>query len=244
MTRLPDGTMREALIDTAAITENVRHLRRLTESEVIAIVKADGYGHGAVRSAIAALAGGATRLGVADISEAIALRRAGISAPILAWLHAPGASFAEAAALGIELGISSFAQLQAAASAASAERAVAVHLKAETGLGRNGIPPADLPVVFAEAASSGSASCASSGSSAPCPTRATPTIAPRSPASRMPSRSPRPTDSRRSCGTSRPRTPRSTCPRRASGACGWASRCTGSRRSRIARRPTSACARP
>jgi len=152
MTRLPDGTMREALIDTAAITENVRHLRRLTESEVIAIVKADGYGHGAVRSAIAALAGGATRLGVADISEAIALRRAGISAPILAWLHAPGASFAEAAALGIELGISSFAQLQAAASAASAERAVAVHLKAETGLGRNGIPPADLPVVFAEAA--------------------------------------------------------------------------------------------
>lgn len=152
MTRLPAGTMREALIDTAAISENVRHLHRLTESEVIAVVKADGYGHGAVRSAVAALDGGATRLGVADITEALALRRAGIDAPILAWLHAPGASFAEAAAVGIELGISSFDQLQAAAAAASAERAVGVHLKVETGLGRNGIAPADLPVVFAEAA--------------------------------------------------------------------------------------------
>lgn len=152
MNHLPAGVMRETLIDTAAITENVRHLRRLTDSEVIAVVKADGYGHGAVRSAIAALAGGATRLGVADVSEAIALRRAGIDAPILAWLHAPGASFVEAAGLGIELGISSVDQLVAAASAATADRAVGVHLKVETGLGRNGIAPADAPVVFAEAA--------------------------------------------------------------------------------------------
>lgn len=152
MNHLPAGVMRETLIDTAAITENVRHLRRLTDSEVIAVVKADGYGHGAVRSAIAALAGGATRLGVADVSEAIALRRAGIDAPILAWLHAPGASFVEAAGLGIELGISSVDQLVAAASAATADRTVGVHLKVETGLGRNGIAPADAPVVFAEAA--------------------------------------------------------------------------------------------
>ncbi|HYP73904.1 MAG TPA: alanine racemase, partial [Microbacterium sp.] len=84
--------------------------------------------------------------------EALALRRGGIDAPILAWLHAPGASFAEAAAAGIELGISSFAQLQSAAAAASADRAVAVHLKVETGLGRNGIAPAEVPMVFAEAA--------------------------------------------------------------------------------------------
>ncbi|WP_454114627.1 alanine racemase [Microbacterium lacticum] len=152
MSHLPAGVMRETLIDTAAITENVRHLRRLTDSEVIAVVKADGYGHGAVRSAFAALAGGATRLGVADVSEAIALRRAGIDAPVLAWLHAPGASFVEAAGLGIELGISSVDQLVAAASAATADRAVGVHLKVETGLGRNGIAPADAPVVFAEAA--------------------------------------------------------------------------------------------
>ena len=152
MTKLPAGVMREASIDVGAIEDNVRHLRRLTGSEVIAVVKADGYGHGAVRSAVAALAGGATRLGVADITEAIALRRAGIDAPIVAWLHAPGTSFAEAASLGIELGISSFEQLLEAAGAASADRPVGVHLKLETGLSRNGIAPEDQRIVFAEAA--------------------------------------------------------------------------------------------
>jgi alanine racemase len=152
MSRLPAGTLREAMIDVGAIEDNVRHLRRLTDSEVIAVVKADGYGHGAVRSALAALAGGASRLGVSDITEALALRRAGIDAPIVAWLHAPGADFAEAAVRGIELGISSLDQLQKAAAAASADRPVGVHLKLETGLARNGIAPDDYRVVFAEAA--------------------------------------------------------------------------------------------
>lgn len=151
MSGLAPGGMREAAIDTGAIAENVRHLRRLTGAEVIGVVKADGYGHGAARAARAALAGGATRLGVADLDEALSLRRAGVMAPVLAWLHAPGASFAEAAAAGIELGVSSFDQLQAAA-AASAGRPVVVHLKVETGLSRNGIAPADLGVVLAEAA--------------------------------------------------------------------------------------------
>ncbi|GAA1944393.1 alanine racemase [Microbacterium deminutum] len=151
MSRLPSGVMREATIDVGAITANVRHLRRLTDSEVIAVVKADGYGHDAVLAAVAALEGGAARLGVADVAEALALRRAGIVAPILAWLHAPGASFAEAAAMGVELGISSFDQLQAAA-AASGTRPAGVHLKLETGLGRNGIAPDDMRRVFAEAA--------------------------------------------------------------------------------------------
>lgn len=152
MSRLPAGVLREATIDTGAIAANVRHLRRLTDAEVIAVVKADGYGHGAVRSAAAALEGGATRLGVADVGEALALRRAGIDAPVLAWLHAPGATFGEAAAQGIELGISSIDQLLSAAAAGSSTRAVGVHLKLETGLGRNGIAPADYAVVFAEAA--------------------------------------------------------------------------------------------
>lgn len=152
MSRLPAGVMREASIDVGAIAANVRHLRRLTESEVIAVVKADGYGHGATLSAVAALAGGASRLAVADIPEALSLRRAGITAPVLAWLHAPGASFAEAAQAGIELGISSFDQLQAAAAAASVDRPVGVHLKLETGLSRNGIAPRDYGIVFAEAA--------------------------------------------------------------------------------------------
>lgn len=152
MSALAAGVMREALIDVGAIAANVRHLRRLTESEAIAVVKADGYGHGAVRSARAALAGGASRIGVADVAEALALRRAGIEAPLLAWLHAPGAVFDEAAAAGIELGISSFDQLMAAAAASAADRPTRLHLKVETGLGRNGIAPHEQSVVFAEAA--------------------------------------------------------------------------------------------
>ncbi len=151
MSPLPDGVLREACIDVGAIAHNVRHLRELIGVPVMAVVKADGYGHGAVRSARAALEGGASRLGVADIAEGVALRRAGITAPILAWLHAPGTSFVEAASHGIAVGVSSMAQLRAAADAASTHRPVLVHLKLETGLGRNGIAPGEWPGVVAEA---------------------------------------------------------------------------------------------
>jgi len=143
---------REATIDMDAIADNVRHFRRLTGVEVIAVVKANAYGHGAAASAVAALAGGATRLGVAEIPEALELRRQGVHAPIMAWLHAPGERFEQAAAENIELGISSFDQLEAASVVASVDRPVAVHLKFETGLSRNGIAPADWGRVLAEAA--------------------------------------------------------------------------------------------
>ena len=222
MTKLPAGVMREASIDVGAIEDNVRHLRRLTGSEVIAVVKADGYGHGAVRSAVAALAGGATRLGVADITEAIALRRAGIDAPIVAWLHAPGTSFAEAASLGIELGISSFEQLLAAAGAASADRPVGVHLKLETGLSRNGIAPEDQRIVFAEARTTGQ-HCRPS---------------------RTASRWRRHSGSPRRCATWPRRTRRSRCPRRGSAACASGSASTDSPPLRTAVRPTSDCVPP
>ena len=145
------GHPREALVDLDAISANVRHFLRLTGVDVMAVVKADGYGHGAERSARAALDGGATRLGVAEIPEALALRRAGITAPVLAWLHPAGMDFREAAQAGVELGISSFDQLVAAAAAAG-DRPTRVHLKLETGLSRNGIAPADYGIVFAEAA--------------------------------------------------------------------------------------------
>lgn len=152
MSRLPADVMREATVDVGAITANTRHLRALTGVEIIAIVKADGYGHGAVRAAVAALEGGASRIGVADITEALALRAAGITAPILAWLHPPGASFVEAAASSIEIGVSSFDQLQRAAAAATMNRPVSIHIKLDTGLSRNGIPVADWGIVLAEAA--------------------------------------------------------------------------------------------
>ncbi|WP_344004523.1 alanine racemase [Microbacterium paludicola] len=141
--------MREAVVDLSAIEHNIRTLRELTGTrELIAVVKADGYGHGAADVARAALAGGATRLGVADIREAVALRAAGVEAPVIAWLHAPDETFADAVAHDIQLGISSLEQLHAAAAAGS----VTVHLKLETGLGRNGLAPQDWAAVFAEAA--------------------------------------------------------------------------------------------
>lgn len=142
---------REATIDLDAISDNARHLRRLTGVEIIGVVKANGYGHGAAAAAVAALAGGATRLGVATVEEGLQLRRDGVNAPILAWLHAPGRRFDDAAEAGIELGISSFEQLSAADAARGADP-VRVHLKFETGLSRNGIAPADRSRLLAEAA--------------------------------------------------------------------------------------------
>ncbi|MGO1543233.1 MAG: alanine racemase [Gulosibacter sp.] len=143
---------RRALIDTAAISSNVAHLKQLAGvEEFIAVVKADGYGHGAIRAARAAIAGGATRIGVADIDEALALVRGGIvNVPVLAWLHAPGACFADALSAGIELGIVSVTQLEAVAEASTAGRA-AIHLKVETGLGRGGAAPAEWAALFRRA---------------------------------------------------------------------------------------------
>ncbi|MBS1905273.1 MAG: alanine racemase [Actinobacteria bacterium] len=144
---------REALIDAAAITANVRHLREVAgTAEFIAVVKADGYGHGAPVAARAAIAGGATRIGTADLDEALALARAGIDeVPLLAWLHTPGRCFEEAAAAGVEIGIGSWEQLEAAGAAGRDGRPVGVHLKLETGLGRGGAAPADWPALFARA---------------------------------------------------------------------------------------------
>ncbi|RXZ41695.1 alanine racemase, partial [Agromyces binzhouensis] len=100
----------------------------------------------------AALDGGADHLGVADLDEALALRDAGIEAPILAWLHDPAARFEAAIAHDIDLGASSAAQLEAMAdAAASAGRIANVHLKLDTGLSRNGILRADWDDVVARA---------------------------------------------------------------------------------------------
>ncbi|MDN4616181.1 alanine racemase [Leifsonia sp. F6_8S_P_1B] len=145
------GRFREILVDLDAIRENVVRLREVVGTpHVMAVVKADAYGHGAVESAKAALAGGADWLGVADISEGLQLRAAGIEAPILAWLHDPGEDFAEAVAERIDLGLSSLPQLEAAA-AARLDEPVAVQLKLETGLSRNGIPEEQWEAAFARA---------------------------------------------------------------------------------------------
>ncbi|MFM6973567.1 MAG: alanine racemase [Agromyces sp.] len=132
--------MRFADIDLDAVRHNVRRLRELTGVDtLIAVVKADGYGHGAAEVARAASDAGADMLGVADIEEALALRQAGITAPILAWLHDSDAAYRAAIELEVHLGVSSIEQLHGIAEAARAlDRSAHVHLKAETGLNRGG----------------------------------------------------------------------------------------------------------
>ncbi|HWH25807.1 MAG TPA: alanine racemase [Pseudolysinimonas sp.] len=143
-----DHLWREARIDLASIRSNVELLRDIVApAQLMAVVKADAYGHGMVPAAIAALDGGADWLGVADIDEALALRSAEITAPILAWLHAPTTDFAPAVEAGIDLGVSSLDQLEQVAAAGPAR----VHLKLETGLSRNGASPEEAPAVFARA---------------------------------------------------------------------------------------------
>ena len=104
----------------------------------MAVVKADAYGHGAVPVARAALEAGASWLGVAHISEALALRAAGIEAPMLAWLHTTESNFGAAVAAGVDIGCSGWELERIVAAAREQERPARVHLKVDTGLGRNG----------------------------------------------------------------------------------------------------------
>lgn len=140
------GTMWQAelVIDLEAIRGNVAQLKASTPAEIMAVVKADGYGHGAVPAARAALAGGASWLGVCTLDEAAELRAAGISAPILAWLWMPGQPVTEAIEQGVDLGVSSLGQLTAVVNAArSSGRSAGTHMKVDTGLSRGGAAVTD-----------------------------------------------------------------------------------------------------
>ncbi|SMH31142.1 alanine racemase [Rathayibacter oskolensis] len=142
-------SFREALIDADAISANVARLRELTGARrLMAVVKANAYGHGALAAAQAALAGGADALGTADLREAVALREAGVLAPLLCWLHDPGEDFDAAVEHGIDVAVSTRAQLDALAQAAE-DRGVraAVQLKFDTGLSRNGAPEEEWPLL-------------------------------------------------------------------------------------------------
>lgn len=142
---------REARIDLDALRSNLAIVReQVAPARVMAVVKADAYGHGAELVARTVADAGADWLGVADLQEGLALRRTGIATPMLAWLHGPDADFTRAVEAGIDLGISSLAQLERAAAAGSGS--TAVQLKVDSGLSRNGIAPADRARVFERAA--------------------------------------------------------------------------------------------
>jgi len=145
------GRPTRALIDLEAFSHNVHLAVRLAgpDRRVLAVVKADAYGHGAVRTARAALAAGAAKLGVATPGEVRSLRAAGIDAPLLLLSEVFPDRAAEMTRLGCSLTLYTLAYAEALErEAQSAGRRVAVHLKVDTGMGRVGISPADaLPFV-------------------------------------------------------------------------------------------------
>ena len=144
----------EVVIDLAAVRHNVETLRaRAGSAQMLVAVKADGYGHGMTATARAAREGGAGWLGVAVIEEALELRAAGDTGPILCWLAVPGEPLADAVAAGIDLSASSVWMIdELVAAATAAGRVARVHLKIDTGLSRSGTPAAEWPDVCTAAA--------------------------------------------------------------------------------------------
>ncbi|MGW9068806.1 alanine racemase [Streptomyces yangpuensis] len=134
-----------AEIDLDAVRENVRALReRAPRSELMAVVKANAYGHGAVECARAAREAGAAWLGTATPDEALSLRAAGIEGRILCWLWTPGGPWREAVEADLDVSVSGMWALDEVREAArAAGRTARIQLKADTGLGRNGCQPAD-----------------------------------------------------------------------------------------------------
>src|SRR5436189_1800124 len=105
----------------------------------MAVVKADGYGHGAVMSGQAARRGGASWLGVALLDEALELRAAGDTGRVLSWLAVPGERYADAITADVDVAAYSIAQLDEISAAARVVGARArVQLKVDTGLSRGG----------------------------------------------------------------------------------------------------------
>lgn len=136
-----------AEIDLGALRANVAALRaRASGAQLMAVVKADAYGHGAVPCARAAKEAGAAWLGTATPQEALALRAAGLRGPMLCWLWTPGGPWREAVEADIDVSVSGMWALREAIQASTdAGRPARVQLKADTGLGRNGCQPADWP---------------------------------------------------------------------------------------------------
>jgi alanine racemase len=135
----------EARVDLSAIRHNVGLLREHAGgAEMMVAVKADAYGHGLVPCARACLDAGAGRLGTAFVAEALALRRAGVDAPILSWIITPDEPLDEALVADVELSAGAGWLLDAIAAAARRTgRTARIHLKVDTGISRGGATLAD-----------------------------------------------------------------------------------------------------
>ncbi|WP_210591578.1 alanine racemase [Streptomyces sp. GESEQ-35] len=136
-----------AEIDLAALRANVRTLRALAPgAQLMAVVKSDAYGHGALPCARAAVEAGAAWLGTATPEEALALRAAGLPGRIMCWLWTPGGPWREAVEADLDVSVSGMWALDEVTAAAQQTRTrtpARVQLKADTGLGRGGCQPGD-----------------------------------------------------------------------------------------------------
>ena len=125
-------------VDLGAIGANTRLLADRAAGELMAVVKADGFGHGALPVARTALAHGATRLGVTSLAEAWPLRDARLAVPLLSWLNPVDADWASAAARDVDVAVPSLEHLAAVAAAPGRNR---VHLHVDAGMARDGADP-------------------------------------------------------------------------------------------------------
>ncbi|MFC8504826.1 alanine racemase [Streptomyces sp. NPDC057411] len=155
MTETPLPRRARAEIDLGALRANIRTLRARVDPhvQIMAVVKADAYGHGAVRCARAAVEAGATWVGTATPHEALALRAAGlVDVRIMCWLWTPGDPWAEGIEAGLDMSVSGmWALAEVVEAARETGRRARIQLKADTGLGRNGCQPADWPELVTEA---------------------------------------------------------------------------------------------
>lgn len=142
----------EIVVDLAAVRHNVRLLAERTGTPVMAVVKADGYGHGMLACARAAREAGAAWLGVSSLAEAVALREAGDAGHLLTWLTVPGEDWTPAVAADVDVTVYSLADLAAVSAAvAEAGRPARVQLKIDTGLSRGGASREAWPALVAAA---------------------------------------------------------------------------------------------
>ncbi|WP_030262917.1 alanine racemase [Streptomyces violens] len=147
------ATRARAAIDLTALRSNVRALKaRASGAQLMAVVKSDGYGHGALQCAAAAREAGAEWLGTALPEEAFQLREAGDTGRLMAWLWTPGGPWRKAVMLDIDVSVSGLWALHEVSHAAhSTGRTARVQLKIDTGLGRNGCQPAEWAELTAAA---------------------------------------------------------------------------------------------
>jgi alanine racemase len=125
----------EARIDTGHLAANIAHLKSISKTQLMAVVKADAYGHGLLGVGLSAEKAGADWLGVALLEEAITLRTHGVRIPILAWLVSPGSDFKSAVDHDIDIAVASIAAFKEVAALSGKPR---IHIELDTGMTRGG----------------------------------------------------------------------------------------------------------